>query len=54
MEISSAWIEPLMTGVSTFGTIVFAAGGTFAAEQSKMDPIGFILLGSVTAEDGAV
>ncbi len=52
MENSSAWIEPFITGVSTFGTIVFAASGAFAAGRHKMDPIGFILLGSVTAMGG--
>jgi uncharacterized membrane protein YeiH len=54
MEISSVPIKRFTTGVPTFGTLVFAASGAFAAGESKMEQIGFTLLGPVTAEDGAV
>ncbi len=47
-EVSSLLID----GIGYFGTIVFAVSGAMAASRLRMDPIGFMLLGTVTAIGG--
>ena len=38
--------------VGIFGVVVFAVSGALAAGRHRMDPIGFILLGTITAIGG--
>jgi uncharacterized membrane protein YeiH len=47
-----SWVGPFIDGVGYFGTVVFAVSGALAAGRYKMDPIGFIVLGTVTAIGG--
>jgi len=45
-------IETLINAIGLFGVAVFAISGAFAAARKDMDPIGFLLLGTVTAIGG--
>lgn len=45
-------IETLINAIGIFGVAVFAISGAFAAARKDMDPIGFLLLGTVTAIGG--
>lgn len=45
-------INSLIDGIGLFGVIVFAVSGALAANNLRMDPIGFLLLGTVTAVGG--
>jgi len=51
-EIPSGWVVPFIDGVGYFGVVVFAVSGALAAGRYKMDPIGFMVLGTVTAIGG--
>lgn len=42
----------LIDAIGIFGVVVFAVSGALAAGRHRMDPIGFILLGTVTAIGG--
>jgi uncharacterized membrane protein YeiH len=47
-----SWVAPFINGVSYFGLVVFAVSGALAAGRYKMDPIGFMVLGTATAIGG--
>ncbi len=42
----------VIDAVGIFGVVVFAVSGALAAGRHRMDPIGFILLGTITAIGG--
>lgn len=42
----------LVDAVGVFGVVIFAVSGALAAGRHRMDPIGFILLGTITAIGG--
>ena len=46
------WVGPFIDVVGYFGTIVFAVSGALAAGRYKMDPIGYMVMGTVTAIGG--
>lgn len=46
------WVVPLIEGIGYSGVVVFAVSGALAAGRYKMDPIGFMVLGSATAIGG--
>lgn len=46
------WIRPFISGVGYFGDIVFAISGALAAGRHRMDTIGFMIVGTVTAIGG--
>lgn len=52
LDSDVSWVGPFISGVSYFGTIVFAVSGALAAGRFKMDPIGFMVMGTVTAIGG--
>lgn len=52
VENPAAWIGPFIGGIGVFGTIVFAVSGALAAGRYKMDPIGFMVMGTATAIGG--
>jgi uncharacterized membrane protein YeiH len=52
IENQETWVGPFIAGVGYFGTVVFAVSGALAAGRYKMDPIGFMVLGTVTAIGG--
>ena len=41
-----------INAIGIFGVIVFAVSGAVAAGRHRMDPIGFVLLGTITAIGG--
>ena len=45
-------IESFINGIGIFGVVVFAVSGALAAARKNMDPIGFLLLGTITAIGG--
>jgi uncharacterized membrane protein YeiH len=47
-----SWVAPFIAGIGYFGLIVFAISGALAAGRFKMDPIGFMVLGTATAIGG--
>jgi uncharacterized membrane protein YeiH len=47
-----AWVGPFLAAVGMFGTVVFAVSGALAAGRYRMDPIGFMFLGTATAIGG--
>jgi uncharacterized membrane protein YeiH len=47
-----SWVGPFIDAIGYFGTVVFAVSGALAAGRFKMDPIGFMVLGTVTAIGG--
>lgn len=49
---SPHWIEPFINWVGSFGIVVFAISGALAAGRRYMDPIGYLLVGTVTAIGG--
>lgn len=50
--IGSLSAMSLIDAIGIFGVIVFALSGALAASRLHMDPIGFLLLGTVTAIGG--
>ncbi|UZE96298.1 trimeric intracellular cation channel family protein [Alkalimarinus alittae] len=46
------WAALFIDSASTFGLVVFAISGALAAGRYKMDPVGFVVLGAVTAIGG--
>ncbi len=52
LEGQGSWVGPFIDGVGIFGTVVFAISGALAAGRYRMDPIGFMVLGTVTAIGG--
>lgn len=52
LDGDGSWVGPFIDGVGYFGTIVFAVSGALAAGRFKMDPIGFMVMGTVTAIGG--
>ncbi len=42
----------LINAIGIFGVVVFAVSGALAAGRHRMDPIGFIVLGTITAIGG--
>jgi len=51
-ESDTNWVGPFIDAVGYFGTVVFAVSGALAAGRYKMDPIGFMVLGTATAIGG--
>jgi uncharacterized membrane protein YeiH len=47
-----SWVGPFIAGIGYFGLVVFAISGALAAGRFKMDPIGFMVLGTATAIGG--
>jgi len=45
-------VESFINAIGIFGVVVFAISGAFAAARKRMDPIGFLLLGTITAVGG--
>jgi uncharacterized membrane protein YeiH len=45
-------VESFINGIGIFGVVVFAVSGTLAAARKDMDPVGFLLLGTITAIGG--
>ena len=45
-------VESFINGIGIFGVVVFAVSGAFAAARKDMDPVGFLLLGAITAIGG--
>jgi uncharacterized membrane protein YeiH len=45
-------VESFINGIGIFGLVVFAVSGALAAARKDMDPIGFLLLGTITAIGG--
>jgi uncharacterized membrane protein YeiH len=45
-------IESFINAIGIFGVVVFAVSGALAAARKNMDPIGFLLLGTITAIGG--
>ena len=45
-------VESFLNGIGIFGVMVFAVSGALAAARKNMDPIGFLLLGTITAIGG--
>jgi uncharacterized membrane protein YeiH len=46
------WIPPMITWLSYFGDVVFALSGALAAGRHRMDTIGFMIVGTITALGG--
>lgn len=51
-SINEQWIFSFLNALSSMGVVVFAASGALTAADKKMDIIGFILIGTVTAIGG--
>jgi uncharacterized membrane protein YeiH len=45
-------VETFINAIGVFGVVVFAGSGAFAAAKKNMDPVGFLLLGTMTAIGG--
>ena len=45
-------VETFIDAIGIFGVAVFAVSGAFAAARRNMDPVGFLLLGTITAIGG--
>ena len=45
-------VETFLNAIGIFGVVVFAVSGAFAAARKHMDPVGFLLLGTITAIGG--
>mgnify|MGYP003634979002 CR=1 FL=1 len=45
-------VESFINAIGIFGVVVFAVSGAFAAARKNMDPVGFLLLGTITAIGG--
>ncbi len=52
MPGAQTWITIYIDAIGYFGLVVFAVSGALAAARHRMDPIGFILLGAITAIGG--
>lgn len=46
------WIPPFISGLGYFGDVVFAISGALAAGRHRMDTIGFMIVGTITAIGG--
>jgi uncharacterized membrane protein YeiH len=46
------WIPPLISGLGYLGDVVFAISGALAAGRHRMDTIGFMIVGTITAIGG--
>jgi uncharacterized membrane protein YeiH len=46
------WIQPFINGLNYFGDVVFAISGALAAARHRMDIIGFMIVGTITAIGG--
>jgi uncharacterized membrane protein YeiH len=49
---SNGWIPPFISGLNYFGDVVFAISGALAAGRHRMDTIGFMIVGTITAIGG--
>lgn len=50
--VGGHWATLFIDSASTFGLVVFAISGALAAGRFKMDPVGFVVLGAITALGG--